>query len=207
MVTGKIASSSRTIAHVRTRLQSILREAVTDQILYVSPAESVKPIKNRTENPHFALDFDQAARLHEIGETLCKAGVCRLWTEVFTVVSIGLRKSEVMALTWADVNLEKSILHIRRSVNLENNKPTHHEHNKTHTSRRDILMPASLKAALQRHKETQSLECAKAEDAWQDTNAVFTTATGDWVHPDTLLEQSLILYGGQVGSITPNWTK
>jgi integrase len=184
--TGK-PLSSRTIAHVRTRLRSILREAVTDQIIYVSPADSVKPIKKqRTENPHIALDFDQASQLQQVGDTLWKAGNCRLWVAIFTALSVGLRKSEVMALTWADVDFEKKLLHIRRAVTLENNKPSYHERNKSDTSKRDIFIGESLVAALLEHRAKQDAERVVAGDAWQNTNAVFATATGNWTHPDNL---------------------
>ena len=184
--TGK-PFSSRTIAHVRTRLKSVLREAVTDQIIYVSPAESVKPIKrHRTEQPHFALDFPEVARLHEMGTILFEAGLCRLWAAVFIGVSLGLRKSEIMGLRWKDIDLAKSLLSVRHTVVYSTGKITRDEMTKTHHSRRDILIPASLKALLEIHQQKQLKERETAEDAWQDTDAMFATKTGDWTHPDNL---------------------
>jgi integrase len=184
--TGK-PFSSRTVGHVRTRLKTVLREAVTDQIIYVSPAEAVKPIKkHRTEQPHMALDFDQAARLHEMGMGLYEAGLCRLWVAVFTAMSLGLRKSEVMGLRWQDIDLKKSLISIRHTAVNHQHKVTRGELTKTNHSSRDILIPASLKALLKRHQQKQLEEQHTAEDAWQDTGAVFTTKTGDWTHPDNL---------------------
>ncbi len=184
--TGKLYSS-RTVGHVRTRLKTVLREAVTDQILYVSPAEAVKPIKkHRTEQPHMALDFDQAVRLYEVGTGLYEVGLCRLWVAVFTAVSLGLRKSEVMGLRWQDVDLEKSLIRIRHTSVNHQRKVTRGELTKTDHSSRDILIPASLKVLLTLHQEKQQKERDTAQDAWQDTGAVFTTKTGDWTHPDNL---------------------
>jgi integrase len=182
--TGK-PLSSRTVSHARGRLKTLLREAVTDQIIYVSPAEAVKPIKkHRTERPHMALDFDQVARLHELGTALFQAGVCRLWVAVFTGVSIGLRRSEVMGLRWQDIDLEKSLIQIRHTATVTKGLPTRAELTKTSHSKRDILIPPSLKAALEEHRQMQLKERETAEDAWQNTGAVFATKTGEWVHPD-----------------------
>jgi integrase len=182
--TGK-PLSSRTVSHARGRLKTLLREAVTDQIIYVSPAEAVKPIKkHRTERPHIALDFEPAARLHEIGTALFQAGVCRLWVAVFTAVSIGLRRSEVMGLRWQDVDLEKSMIQIRHTATVNKGVPNRAELTKTSHSKRDILIPPSLKAALEAHRQMQLKERETAEDAWQNTGAVFATKTGEWVHPD-----------------------
>ncbi len=182
-----ILLSSRTVSHARGRLKTLLREAVIDQIIYVSPAEAVKPIKkHRTEHPHTALDFEPAVRLHEIGSMLFNAGVCRLWVAVFTAVSIGLRRSEVMGLRWQDVDLEKGLIRIRHTASVTKSVPTRAELTKTDHSRRDILIPPSLKAALEEHRQIQLKERETAEDAWQNTGAVFATKTGEWVHPESL---------------------
>ena len=184
--TGKL-TSSRTLAHVRTRLRSIFREAVTDQILYVSPAESVKPIKkNRTEQPHISLDFDQAAFFIELSTIMYQASVCRLWAAAFIAISIGLRKSEVMGLRWKDIDFKNGKLLVRHTAVSHSGEVTRAEITKTDHSRRDILMTESVVAVLKMHQQRQLEEQAKAEDAWQDSGAIFTTKIGAWTHPDNL---------------------
>ena len=99
----------RTLGKVLTRIRALFREAVQDQIIYVNPADGVKkPKMPVTEAVGVVLDFDQKARLHELGEALYTAGVCALWPALFAAFSIGLRRSEVMGLRWEDVNLEAS---------------------------------------------------------------------------------------------------
>jgi integrase len=179
--------SSRTLAQVRTRLKSVFREAVADQILYVNPVEAVKPIKKlRTERPHIALDFDQLAYLHELGTHLYSAGLCRLWVAVLTAVSVGLRKSEVMGLRWQDIDLKTGRLWVRHTAVVVGSKTQHKEATKTDHSRREILLPPSLIAALEQHRLHQLEERATAEDAWLETGAVFATKIGNWTHPDNL---------------------
>ena len=178
--------SIRTQAHVLTRLRSMFREAVSDQIIYANPMEGVKRVRGaRIESAGTALDFEQAARLHAVGWALYEAGLCRLWPALFTAVSVGLRRGEVMGLTWADVDLDRSVLHIRQTRVMgvdviETSDP------KTLNSRRDIHMPPSLVAVLKTHRERQDVERQALGALWATTGAVFATELGEWTHPDNL---------------------
>lgn len=178
--------STRTQAHVLTRLRSMFREAVSDQIIYANPMEGVKRVRGaRIESAGTALDFEQAARLHAVGWALCEAGLCRLWPALFAAVSVGLRRGEVMGLTWADVDLDRNVLHIRQTRVMgvdviETSDP------KTLNSRRDIHMPPSLVAVLKTHRERQAVERLALGALWATTGAVFATELGEWTHPDNL---------------------
>ena len=178
--------SSRTLAKIRTRLRALFREAVIDQYIYVNPCEGVRPIRQPSPEPvGIALDFAQMSRLHELGLALWDAGVCRLFPAIFTAASLGLRRGEVMALRWEDIDLKKDVLKVRQNVTrgesgMEMGQP------KTRHSRRDIPIPLSLKALLLKHLERQKAEQALAMDAWQDSGAVFATLQGRFTHPDNL---------------------
>ncbi|GGO28464.1 tyrosine-type recombinase/integrase [Deinococcus humi] len=183
---GGTVMSPRTQARVLTRLRSVFREAVTDQIIYVNPMEGVRQVKAAwAVSAGEALDFDQVARLHTLGTALHAAGLCRQWPAIFTAVSIGLRRGEVMGLTWHDVDLERGVLRVRQTrvmglEEIETGDP------KTVNSRRDIHLPASLVAVLQDHRTAQEKERQAAGSAWAGTGAVFATALGEWTHPDNL---------------------
>ena len=148
--------------------------------------EGVKRVRGgRIESAGTALDFEQAARLHSVGWALYEAGLCRLWPALFTAVSVGLRRGEVMGLTWEDVDLERGVLHIRQTRVMgvdviETNDP------KTANSRRDIHMPPSLVAVLKTHRERQDVERRALGKLWGTTGAVFATELGEWTHPDNL---------------------
>jgi len=188
--------SPRTQAHVLTRLRSLFREAVTDQIIYVNPLEGVKRVKApRHESAGEPLDFGQAARLHTVGTALHAAGMCRLWPAVFTAASVGLRRGEVMGLTWEDVDLERGVLRVRQArvmgvEGIETGGP------KTVNSRRDVHLPPSLVAVLRDHRAAQEREQQEAGRAWVGTGAVFATVLGDWTHPDNLKRalESVVLW-------------
>ncbi|AWN24217.1 hypothetical protein DKM44_14070 [Deinococcus irradiatisoli] len=175
-----------TQAHVRTRLRSLFREAVSDQIIYANPIDGVKRVKTeRHESAGQALDFDQAARLHEVGAALHEAGLCRFWPALFTAVSLGLRRGEVMGLTWDDVDLSGNVIHIRQArvmgaKGIETGTP------KTVNSRRTVHLPPSLVAVLQAHHAHQAQERQALGREWLGVGAVFSTELGGWSHPDHL---------------------
>lgn len=178
--------STRTLGMVRARLRSVFDEAVRDQIIYTNPVAAVRRVKGNDDpedRAGVALDFDQAARLHEIGEALHAAGVCRLWPAIFTAVSVGLRRGEVMALRWRD--LEQGVLSVRMNLTEENGelvlgKP------KTKGSAREIPMPTSLNAALEAHRAASLAESEKLSRAWNPDGPVFATLEGIFTHPSLL---------------------
>ncbi len=183
---GRIMSN-RTLGMVRTRLKAVFTEAVHDQILYVNPVDAVKPVKSgvdSSETGGMALDFEQAAMLHELGEALYKAGLCRLWPALFTGLSLGLRRGEIMGLRWCDVDFENNVLKVRQ--NLTVSKTPFISAPKTKGSIRDLPLPSSLRALLERHRTTQTLDQAKVGECWVDSGAVFTTEIGTYTHPRNL---------------------
>ena len=178
--------SSRTLAHIRTRLRAVFREAISDGLTHINPTEAVKRVKvSRTEHPGVALDFPQVSRMHELGETLHAIGASRLWPAIFTCASIGLRRGEVMALRWCDLDLGKDLIQIRQNLTTPGGKlemrPT-----KTDAGTRDVLIPASLKAMLQRHRQAQYLELQANGTVIRDDGPIFATALGTYTHPDNL---------------------
>lgn len=178
--------SSRTLAAVRTRLRSLFTEAVTDGLIVVNPCDAVKRVKvARTEHPGVALDFPQVARLHQLGEALHRADSLRLWPAIFTAVSVGLRRGEVMGLRWCDVDFENDILHVVQNLTNPTGglevRPT-----KTESGSRDVLMPASLKAALERQREAMRAECERRGEIMRAHLPVFPTALGKYTSPENL---------------------
>jgi integrase len=151
--------ASATLAGIRTRIRAVIREAVADVEMPADVTVSVKRVKvSKTEHPGIALDFDQAARFHEIGDALHMAGMSRLWPALFLCVSIGLRRGEVMALQWQDVDFTSSTLTIRRNLTTSSKGVYLKDCAKTEASNRDIFFPASVKAALERQLERATFE-------------------------------------------------
>jgi integrase len=180
--------STRTLGMVRARLRSVFAAALADQRIYTNPVEATKRIKGNDDGEArrgIALDFDQASRLHELGEALYTAGVCRLWVAVFAALSVGLRRGEVMGLRWQDIDLEQSILKVRQNLTLVNSKISIGKP-KTRQSIRDIPMPPSLKLALEQQHAAMLEESGIRGEKLRTDSPVFATVTGEFTSPDNL---------------------
>ena len=180
--------STRTLGMVRARIRAVFAEAVRDQIIYVNPADAVRRVKSAKNTEEFegtALDFDQVARLQQLGEALYEAGRCVLYPAIFTAAALGLRRGEVMGLRWQDIDLKRGILSVCQNLT-ENNGVPFISTPKTKNSIRDIPIPPSLHAVLELHKTRQAEQVRKAGLIWQASSPAFATELGTLTHPANL---------------------
>jgi integrase len=188
--------ASATLAGIRTRIRAVIREAVADGEMSNDVTVSVKRVKvSKTEHPGIALDFDQAARFHEIGDALHMAGMARLWPALFLCVSIGLRRGEVMALQWQDVDFTSSTLTIRRNLTTSSKGVYLKDCAKTEASNRDIFFPASVKAALERQLERVTLEANVLGIKVTPTSPMFPNENGKHSNPNVLARSLACVLG------------
>ncbi len=105
----------------------------------------------------------------------------RLEGLVIVGVTMGLRPGELTGLSWRDVDLDAGVVHIRRALKRENNRPVMGEL-KTKRSRRSLACPPFVVDALRRRQDFQALERAAAGASWSTRWAaeqlVFTTTAG-----------------------------
>jgi integrase len=183
--------SARTLAQTLTRLRAVFREALEDDLITKNPAQTIKPLKTvRTEHPGITLEFAEADRLVSIGRELYALKALNLWPALFVCLSVGLRRGEVMGLTWAHIDLEKSVIRIRQQLTSLAGEPTIKPHLKTSSSRRDVDVPPSVRALLEQLQTSQRRERQTHGLPWDKHGPVFITLEGTHVHPDNL-ERSL----------------
>lgn len=189
MQTGKNKTMShRTLGMVRARLRSVFDEAVSDQMIYTNPVAAVKRMKTDEDDDDAigkALEPDQAARFHEIGQALFDAGVARLWPALFTCISVGLRRGEVAGLRWMDVDFKTNVIRVRQNLTEVAGIPTIGKP-KTKQSTRDIPMTSSLHAMFKAHHDAQAKECKRVGRALSEASPVFATAEGEYTAPSNL---------------------
>lgn len=114
----------------------------------------------------------------------------RLEALYFVALTLGLRRGEVLALLWDDIDLDKGTLRITGTLQrigpaLVRGKP------KTDSSAASLPLPRAVVAALRRHKARQAVEREQLSlvDAWEDTNYVFVSTVGTPIDPRNLLTQ------------------
>jgi integrase len=96
----------------------------------------------------------------------------------------GMRRGELLGLSWPDVNLELGRVSVRQDLVLVDGKPLLQPRAKNNSSRRLIALDPATTTALRAHKARQLRERLSAGPLWEDTGLVFTRENGSLINPD-----------------------
>ncbi len=175
---GKSGLSPRTVLHIHRVVHLALRQAVRWQLLARNPAESVEPPR-----PH-----DQEMRVlneAEMGQLLRSAEHTRLYEAILLALTTGMRRGEIAALTWSDVDLKSGAVTVTKSLEQTRAGLTV-KTPKTAKGRRTIPLPAMAAIALRRHKSRQAEQRLRLGPAYQDRGLVCAAPDGSYWPPDLL---------------------
>lgn len=142
----KIAATNKRISNILSVLRAALTDAVDDEILEHNCIRDWtfarnEPPKEDDDIDPFTRD-EQAAILAELPEQGRNLIQVALWT--------GLRTSELVALQWGDIDLQRGEASIRRATTLAAKGAV--EKTKTKSSRRTVKLLAPARAALEAQK-------------------------------------------------------
>jgi integrase len=167
-----------TVHKLHVVLHKALKAAVSDGLIHRSPAASLKlPRIIREEiNP---LNQKEARRLLEA------AGGDRLEALYILALNTGMRQGELLALKWEDVDLERNVLRVRRTLSRTDNAYVVGEP-KTKKSRRTIRLTAGAATALEVHLSRQLEGMERMGSLYQPGGLVFATTTGTIINPSNL---------------------
>lgn len=111
---------------------------------------------------------------------------------MFLEFGTGLRRGEILAARWSDVDLDTGVLHVRQALSRVRNRgngtrKTHLEFHepKTDSSRRTIPIPSDIIEELRHHKSRQAQERLLLGQAYQDHGLVFCEPDGRPIDPRT----------------------
>lgn len=105
-------------------------------------------------------------------------------------VTTGLRQGELLALRWADVDLERASLHVRQSVQRIGRGEFVFTPPKTAKSRRKVELTKVAVTALRRHRAGQLQERLSAAGGWEDLDLVFANEVGRPIDGTNLADRS-----------------
>lgn len=194
------AGSKPATAHqVHRTARTALGEAVRRGHIVRNPAELARApqVRQSAVEPYSVVEIQLIMR-----EALTHRNSAR-WA---IALALGLRQGEVLALTWADVDLDRGTLRVR-STRL---RPTY-EHGcgrtcgrtaagncpqrrqtspdvgetKSAAGQRVVGLPTELVALLMDHRQVQQKERSAARQLWREGNWVFASPTGHPLHPNT----------------------
>jgi integrase len=136
----KLGRSPGTISNALTPLREMLGHAVEWEYLTANPALGVK----RPRVPRVEMHFLGAEDIHKLLEKAEGPGR----VAILTAVTTGMRRGELLALRWGDVDWSSRRIWVRRNVN----RHGQFQEPKTRGSVRAIAMPETLAKALRAHQ-------------------------------------------------------
>jgi integrase len=176
---GGLADSS-IMKHHRI-LSSMFNTAVQWQILKESPVARVKPPKvNKKVAPAYN-EEQVATMLATLDSEPLKWRVL-----VHLALASGCRKSELMALTWDDIDWAAGTIEITKSRQYCPEEGVHERDcTKNETSTRLISLPLMTMNLLKNYKAEQETLEEKFGSLWKGSTRLFTTNRGEDMFPDT----------------------
>lgn len=177
----------QTVLHHHRVLHAALRQAVRWGVIGLNPADAVQPPRVTAREAH-VLDAAGAASLMDTalqGNAIEEVHATAIVTMLFT----GVRPGELLALRWADLDLDRAQLYVRRTIHKEPGGGVRYGPAKTHRSNRALDMPADLVALLRARRAAQARQRLLAGDVWEDADLVFADGIGKPIGNDVLLNR------------------
>jgi len=169
--------SPRTVEFARAVLRRALHDAVLDRVIEVNPVVGTK--RPKVVKPKHSTWT--GAQLRSFLDSLEEAD---RWAPLWLLAAAtGMRRGELLALRWSDVDLDAGVARVERSVTqvaqvLNYTTPKNHE-------RRDVTLDARTVATLRAWRKAQLAERMAWGAAYRDTEGlVFTWEDGRPILPD-----------------------
>lgn len=171
--------SARTVEFARAVLRRAMADAVIERVVEVNPVVGSKAPRRVSKPRHTTWTGEQVA---EFLEQLDSEG--DRWSTVWVLaLATGMRRGELLAVRWQDLDLDGGVVHVERSVTQLREKlvygtPKNHE-------RRDVALDARTVAALRAWRVQHAQERLAWGQAYAgDGELVFVREDGSPVMPN-----------------------
>ena len=167
--------SALTVLHAHRLLSRVLNRAVKNRVL-TSNVASIAGAPAVEAREIAILEPDQVAAV------LAALKGHTLYPIAFLALATGARRGELCGLQWTDIDLDRGVLRIERSVEQTGTglrvKPT-----KTRRGKRNIALSAEAVTMLREHRK-QQIELRLALGQGGQPTLVFSTIEGDYLKPN-----------------------
>jgi integrase len=181
--------SPRTVEFARAVLRRAMNDAVVDRLIEVNPVIGSKSPKKDGKPKHTTWTGLQAQAFLE---ATAGTRLAPLWQ---LALATGMRRGELMALTWQHVDLDAGTVSVEQSTAQLGNKlvtttPKNHE-------RRKVALDARTVAALRMWRKVQAEEWLAWGAAYEDSEGiVFTQENGARLSPNAVSKAFLRAQAG-----------
>lgn len=138
--TGK-PYAKKTLIEIRNTASQIIKLAIQNRVLDYDCAEAVKIPKSAESSTRRALTEEEQSWITDTPH--------RAQTAAMIMMYAGLRRGELLALTWQDINLEEGTISVTKSVELIKGLPHIKPGGKTDAATRTVYIPRKLISYLQ----------------------------------------------------------
>jgi integrase len=174
--------SSTSVNLLHNMLHRALQQAVHWDLLVRNPTERVlAPRPTATEPATWTTA--EVARFLAAADATDDAAMWRV------AICTGMRRSELLGLQWADVDLERGVLNIQHARKRGEGNRWETGAPKTRKGRRQIALPPSAVEALRQHRRRQVEYRLQLGSAYQDNGCVFAGDQGQPMHPNVIAKR------------------
>src|SRR5919112_1843037 len=174
--------SPGTVQKIHAVLHKALSQALRWGMVPRNPADAVTAPRPTPEEMR-PLSPDEAHKLMEA------AHGDKLEALYILAVQTGMRQGELLALKWGDVDLNRGVIHVRRTL-VRNRGRIALGEPKTKKSRRPVNLTSVAIEALKAHLEQQLEDIERLGDLYRDDGLVFTSGVGTLINPSNLRRRS-----------------
>lgn len=175
---SKIGLSKKTITYLHRIIHSALNKAIMWQLLTKNVANNVKPPKPDKYKPNI-LNAKQISKL------IAVIKLTYIYIPVMIAIATGMRRGEILALTWENINFKKKEINVVQAIYPTKNGlvvlPP-----KTDNSIRTIAIPRRLVRILKKHKKKQLKYKKILGNSYIDSDYVCVNNEGKLISPSSL---------------------
>lgn len=164
----KAGLSNQTVRHHHTVIHKALKTAMEWELINRNPADAVSC--PRAQQPEIQTwNEDEVARFLEVARSTPYYAL--FYTALFT----GMRRSELLALRWSDIDFILSEIYVSRSMHVLKGGKIIYRSPKTKTGKRTIALPPSAYLVLDEHRKAKETDLLLIGKTLSDNDPVFNT--------------------------------
>jgi integrase len=175
---GKGGLAKATVRHFHILLKQAFKQAIRWRLIRENPCDLL-------DAPQIGHQDSYPVDEETLQQLLDAARETSIWISVVLAAGTGMRRGEICALRWKDVNLKQGELQVRHSLSVTKGSLTP-KSPKTEKGLRPIPLPSIVVEALVQHRASQRARQEQLGPAYEDNDLVVERGDGKHLYPDQI---------------------